>query len=207
MFVVGQHTSCNGAFSTAGGIVAGSAAVRLGNTSTHYGLISKLLHWSIAVLILGLVALGAYMVELTYFDKWYNRSLSLHKSFGLLVFAIAGAYFCWKLVSPSPTGLTDAPRWQRLAARLMHGMLMLLMVAIPVSGYLISTAAGSPVGFFGLFDIPAPARNNREIRDLAIAVHYYLAYGIVLLVLMHAGAALKHQLIDKDGSLARMIWR
>ena len=76
------------------------------------GLFSKLLHWTIAVLILALVGLGAYMVELSYFDKWYNQSLSLHKSFGLLVFALAGVYFCWKILSPSPTGLTTAPRWQ-----------------------------------------------------------------------------------------------
>ncbi|MGR9091753.1 MAG: cytochrome b [Gammaproteobacteria bacterium] len=170
-------------------------------------MVSKLLHWAIATLILGLVGLGAYMVELSYFDKWYNQSLSLHKSLGLLVFAIAGAYFCWKVFSPSPTGLTAAPRWQRLGARLMHGALMLLMLAIPVSGYLISTSAGNPVEFFGLFDVPAPGRNNRGIRDLAIAVHYYFAYGIVVLVLGHAGFALKHQLVDKDGALARMIWR
>ena len=106
--------------------------MRLRNTSTHYGLFSKLLHWTIAVLILALVGLGAYMVELSYFDKWYNQSLSLHKSFGLLVFALAGVYFCWKILSPSPTGLTTAPRWQRLSAQLMHVALMLFMVAIPV---------------------------------------------------------------------------
>lgn len=181
--------------------------MRFRNSNSHYGLISKLLHWTIAALILGLVWLGAYMVELSYFDKWYNQSLSLHKSFGLLVLALAGVYFAWKLVSPSPTGLTAAPRWQRLSARLVHAGLMLLMVAIPVSGYLISTSAGKPVAFFGLFDVPAPARNNREIRDLAITLHYYFAYGIVLLVVAHAGAAVKHQLFDKDGTLARMIWR
>lgn len=179
----------------------------LRNTPTHYGLVSKLLHWTIAILILGLVWLGAYMVELTYFDKWYNQSLSLHKSFGLLVLALTGIYFCWKIVSPSPDGVATIPRWQQLSVRLMHAALMLLMVAIPLSGYLISTSAGQPVDFFGLFDVPAPGRNNKAIRDPAIAVHYYCAYGILLLVLGHAGAALKHQFFDKDGTLARMLWR
>jgi cytochrome b561 len=181
--------------------------VRFRNTPSHYGLISKLLHWTIAVLILGLVWLGAYMVELSYFDKWYNQSLSLHKSLGLLVFALAGFYFTWKIFSPSPIGLAVAPRWQQISARLVHAGLMLLMVAIPLSGYLISTSAGKPVDFFGLFEVPPPARNNKEIRDLAITLHYYCAYGIVLLVVAHAGAAVKHQLFDKDGTLARMLWR
>lgn len=190
-----------------GGGVAGPVGVRIRNSTSHYGLVSKLLHWTIAVLILGLVALGAYMVELSYFDKWYNQSLSLHKSLGLLVFALAGIYLAWKLFSPSPMGLTTAPRWQQLSARLVHVGLVLLMLAIPLTGYLISTSAGKPVEFFGLFDVPAPARNNRGIRDLAITLHYYFAYGIVLLVVAHAGAAVKHQLFDKDGTLARMIWR
>ncbi len=179
----------------------------LRNTPTHYGLVSKLLHWTIAVLILGLVWLGSYMVELTYFDKWYNLSLALHKSLGLLVFALAGIYFCWKIVSPSPDGGATTPRWQRLSVRVMHAALMLLMVAIPLSGYLISTSAGQSIDFFGLFDVPAPARNNKGIRDPAIAAHYYCAYGVLLLVLGHAGAALKHQFFDKDGTLARMLWR
>lgn len=181
--------------------------MRIRNSTSHYGLVSKLLHWSIALLILGLVGLGAYMVELSYFDKWYNQSLSLHKSFGLLVFALAGVYLAWKVFSPSPVGLTTAPRWQQLSARLVHVALVLLMVAIPLTGYLISTSAGKPVEFFGLFEVPAPARNNRGIRDLAITLHYYLAYGIVLLVVAHAGAAVKHQVFDKDGTLARMLWR
>lgn len=183
--------------------------MRLRNSTEHYGLVSKILHWSIATLILGLVWLGAYMVELSYFDRWYNQSLSLHKSFGLLVFALAGGYFAWKIYSPSPgsPATATAPRWQRVSARFVHACLMLLMVAIPVSGYLISTAAGKPVAFFDLFDVPAPARNNRGIRDFAIALHFYAAYGIVVVVIAHAGAAVKHQVFDKDGTLARMLWR
>lgn len=188
-------------------VVNDGAGVRFANSTSHYGLISKLLHWTIATLMLGLVWLGAYMVELSYFDRWYNQSLQLHKSFGLLVFALAGIYFTWKMLSPSPRALTTAPRWQRLSAAGVHAGLMFLMVAIPLSGYLISTAAGQGVEFFGWFNVPAPARNNRAIRDLAITLHYYFAYGIVLLVLAHAGAALKHQLLDKDGTLARMLWR
>lgn len=181
--------------------------MRLTNSATHYGLVSKLLHWVIALLIIGLIWLGWYMVDLTYFDKWYNQSLTLHKAFGMLVLGFAAGLFVWKLVSPSPAAVANIPRWQQLAAHAMHHVLMLLMVAIPVSGYLISTSAGKPVPFFGLFDVPALFDKNDEVRDFAIELHFYIAYGIGFLVLGHAGAAIKHQLIDRDGTLARMIWR
>ncbi len=181
--------------------------MRLTNSATHYGLVSKLLHWVIALSIIGLIWLGWYMVDLTYFDKWYNQSLAFHKAHGMLVLGLALVLFIWKIVSPSPAEVASMPSWQRVAAHAMHHILMLLMVAIPVSGYLISTSAGKPVSFFGLFDVPALFDKNEEVRDFAIDLHFYIAYGIGFLVLGHAGAAIKHQLIDRDGTLARMIWR
>ena len=177
------------------------------NSAARYGIVSKLLHWSIAVVILGLVWLGWYMVDLGYFDRWYNTALALHKSFGLLVVMLAVCYFGWKRVSPSPQPVSELPRWQLLVALGMHAALMILMIAIPISGYLISTSAGKPVSFFGLFDVPAPASNMKSIRDFAIAAHFYCAYGIAALVVGHAGAAIKHQFVDRDGTLARMLWR
>lgn len=181
--------------------------MRLRNSAENYGLVSKLLHWSIASTIIGLIALGWYMVDLSYFDRWYNQSLSLHKSFGMLVLGLALALFAWKRYSPSPPPSGSLPRWQRVSAHLMHIALMIAMIVIPLSGYLISTSAGQPVAFFGMFEIPPPAPNNKGMRDLAIAIHYYSAYGVAGLVAGHAGAAIKHELIDRDGSLARMIWR
>ena len=181
--------------------------MRLTNSATHYGLVSKLFHWVIALTIIGLIWLGWYMVDLTYFDKWYNQSLALHKAFGMLVLGLAIGLFLWKVISPSPPAAASIPAWQRVAASLMHYVLMVLMVLIPLSGYLISTSAGKPVIFFGLIEIPALFEKNDEVRDIAIELHFYVAYGIGVLVLGHAGAAIKHQLIDRDGTLARMIWR
>jgi len=165
------------------------------------------LHWVIALSIIGLIWLGWYMVDLTYFDKWYNQSLALHKANGMLILALALVLFVWKALSPSPAALSSIPAWQRFAAHAMHHVLMLLMVAIPVSGYLISTSAGKSVSFFGLFDVPALFEKNDDVRDFAIDLHFYIAYGIGVLVLGHAGAAIKHQLIDRDGTLARVLWR
>jgi len=147
------------------------------------------------------------MVDLTYFDKWYNQSLALHKALGLMLLGLVVALFLWKSISPSPNLVASIPPMQRFAARGMHHLLMLLMAVISISGYLISTAAGKPVSFFGLFDVPALFVENDAVRDCAITIHFYTAYGIGFLVLAHAGAAIKHQLIDRDGTLTRMTWR
>jgi len=181
--------------------------MRFTNSVSNYGLVSKLLHWGIALSIIGLIWLGWYMVDLTYFDKWYNQSLALHKALGMLVLGLVLILYVWKIISSSPSFAASVPAWQRIAATMMHYVLMFLMIVIPLSGYLVSTSAGKPVSFFGLFDVPPMFEKDDATRDLVIVLHFYLAYGVGVLVLGHAGAAIKHQLIDRDGTLARMIWR
>ena len=82
-----------------------------------------------------------------------------------------------------------------------------MMLLIPVTGYLISTSAGKPIQLFNWFALPAVIDVDEELRDLAITVHYYLAYATLFLVLGHAGAALKHHFINKDDTLKRMLWK
>ncbi len=179
----------------------------LRNDGSHYGLVSKLLHWCIAVLILALVWLGWYMVDLSYFDRWYNRSLELHKSFGMAVLGLASLKIAWQLYSPDPALAPTLARWQRISARAAHHTLVLMMFVLPLTGYLISTSDGKAVSVFGLFEVPALAPRSEALRDAAIELHFYLAYGTAILAGVHALAALKHQFIDRDGTLARMIWR
>jgi len=179
----------------------------LRNTPDSYGLVTKVLHWSIAGLIFGLIGLGRYMVDLTYFDRWYNASLAWHRVLGLVVLLLAALFVGWKAVSPSPLHPRGLPRLQRIAAVSVHLALMLMMFLLPVTGYLISTSAGKPIDVFGLFEVPVLFPVDRGLRDLAIDVHYYAAYATGVLALGHAGAALKHQFIDRDGLLARMLWR
>ena len=170
-----------------------------------YGLVGRLLHWSIAVLILGLVWLGWYMVGLTYYDKWYNASLHYHRSLGLLALALALCMLVWRWQTPRPVPLPDISRRERLAARVMHGILWCMMLLLPVSGYLISTSAGQPVPLFNGVSLPALADVDERLRELAVSAHFYLAYGAIALVVGHAGAALKHHFIDRDDTLKRML--
>jgi len=177
------------------------------NTTESFGLLTKLFHWLIAISIIGLIWLGWYMVDLTYYDKWYNKSLHWHKSLGMLVLGVILLKIAWQLYSPIPDTTKHLKAWEKMAANIMHRLLLVIMVLIPVTGYLISTSNGKVVDIFGWFEIPALVSKNRELRDLAIDLHYYLAYGTVVLLLGHIGAALKHQFIDKDSTLTKMLWR
>ncbi len=177
----------------------------LPNSRTEYGIASKALHWLTAVGIIGLIGLGAWMVGLSYFDSWYNRALALHRSIGMVVLGLGALFAAWKLVSPSPPLQEELRPWERLAARAAHAFLLAAMLVIPVSGYLISTSAGTGFPFFGLGEIPALFDKSDALRDLAIAVHYYAAYGVAVVLLVHAGGAIKHQFIDKHGTLRRML--
>ena len=177
------------------------------NTHTNYGLVSKSFHWLIGLLIIGLIWLGWYMVDLTYFDKWYNESLSAHKALGMVVLALALIKLGWGIYSPTPQ-LDDAlSRWQRLAAKSAHHLLTLMMYLIPLTGYFISISAGRGISMFGWFELPAIVAVDDQTRELAVELHFYLAYGSAAVVLGHIGAALKHQFLDKDGTLLRMLWR
>lgn len=175
------------------------------NRRDSYGLVSIGFHWTMALAMLGLVGLGAWMVELTYYDPWFNRSLALHKVFGILVLALAAAKFGWLIVNPSPSFGPEVKPYERVGATAMHWLLNAFIVLLPATGYLISTSEGAGIDVFGLFEVPALFDMSEGTRDLAIELHFYLAYGLIALVALHAGAALKHHLVDRGSTLRRML--
>jgi cytochrome b561 len=172
------------------------------NTLNHYGWISIGLHWLVTVAVIALFALGLWMVELTYYDAWYQRAPDLHKSTGVLLFFVMLARLAWRLGNAQPR-LSGAP-WEQRAAHLVHGLLYLLLYALMVSGYLISTADGRAIDVFGLFGIPATLTGKQQ-EDIAGVVHEVLAYAVIALATLHALAALKHHFIDRDNTLKRML--
>lgn len=175
------------------------------NGRDHYGLVSIFLHWTIALGMIGLVALGAWMVGLTYYDRWYNDSLALHKAFGVVVLVLAALKFGWRIAGRSPGFGPEVKPHERAAATAMHWLLNGMVVLLPATGYLISTSEGAGIDLFGLFEIPALVTVSDGLRDLAIETHFYLAYGLIALVAAHAGAALKHHLVDRGSTLRRML--
>ena len=171
----------------------------------RYGIVSSGFHWAIALAVVGLVGLGAWMVGLTYYDPWYYDSLALHKAIGIVVLALALAKFGWKLVDRNPGFGPEVKPHERAGATAMHWLLNALMVLLPVTGYLISTSEGAGIDMFGLFDVPALVDVTAETRDLAIDIHFYVAYGGIALVGMHIIAALKHHFVDRGSTLRRML--
>ena len=176
------------------------------NTESRYGLVTKLLHWSIAALILGLVWLGWYMSDLTDSDAWYNDSLVWHEALGMVVLALGVAQTGWALYSRPPANLMALKQWERIAAIVNRDALRTMVWLIPFTGYLVSTSTGEGIVLWGLLTVPSLGILEGDVRGLVIEIHYWCGYGVVVLVLVHAAAAFKHQFIDRDGMLRRILW-
>lgn len=179
--------------------------MRFRNTESAFGLIAKLLHWLVAVLVFGLFGVGLYMVDLTYYDNYYQTAPFLHKSFGILLFILMVARVLWRWMNLKPAPLATHSSFEIKVAHVVHLGLYLLLLLTILSGYLISTADGRAIDFFGLFPIPSLTGNIDQLEDYAGSVHEILAWTIVVIVVLHVAGAVKHAVIDKDQTLRRML--
>lgn len=177
----------------------------LRNSRRHYGSVSILLHWVMALLIIGLFVLGLYMTGLDYYHPWYVAAPNLHRSFGLLVLLLLVIRLLWRLINPLPEPLGNDPRILQQLAEWVHRLFYLLLFVIAISGYLISTADGRGIEVFGWFTVPALIPSFDNMEDVAGDVHYLLALAMMALVGLHSLAALKHHFLDRDGTLTRML--
>ena len=171
-------------------------AISWRNGRDHYGVVPIAFHWTVALGFAGLIGLEAWMVEFTYYDPWYNVPLALHNVIGIVVLIPALARLGWRLADRRPGFEAELTSAERLAATAMHRLLGALTVLLPVTGCLISTSEGSGVDMFGLVEVPASVPVSAGMRDIAINVHFHLAYGTIGLIALHAGAAFKHHFLD-----------
>jgi cytochrome b561 len=155
------------------------------------------------VTVIGLFALGVWMVELSYYDPWYKTGPDLHRSIGLTLFAAMLLRLAWRLLNTSPHA--DGKPWEQKLAGIVHALLYALLFMVMISGYLISTADGRAIDVFGLFSVPALISGREQQEDIAGLIHQLLAYGLIALVSLHGLAALKHHFIDRDQTLKRML--
>ncbi len=179
--------------------------MRWRNTTGSYGFIAILLHWLLALLVLGQFALGLYMVGLDYYDPWYHRAPAWHNGLGVLIAGLFLMRFIWRLSNPLPQ--LYGVQWEQRAARLAHRLFYLLIALIVVSGYLIATAENQALDVFGLFSIPASVSDLPAQADVAGLWHRWLAWLLVGLTALHALAALKHHYMDRDSTLRRILGR
>ncbi|CTQ53992.1 hypothetical protein LP7551_02524 [Roseibium album] len=184
----------------------------LRNTSTGYGTIAIAFHWTMAVLIIGMLALGIYMHELPPTEPATFQLYQLHKSTGFVVLALAAFRLVWRLINPAPQLPSGMHPLEKLAAHLGHVGLYLLIFAIPVTGWFMVSASpwGIPTILFNVLPVPhLPIPEALGSKDQAEAffklLHEYGAFLLIGLIVVHIAAALKHHFIARDETLKRMV--
>jgi cytochrome b561 len=179
--------------------------MRIKNTERRYGIVTISLHWLMAILIIGLVAVGLYMTRIP-ISLEKLKLYGWHKEYGILVLMLAMLRIVWRIGNISPLLPDTLPLWQKFGAHAVHWAFYGFMFALPITGWLLTNAAGLPVSFFGLFVLPDPISADPNLQHLFTEIHKWLAYGLILTFCAHVGAALKHHFINKDDILRRIFW-
>ncbi len=170
----------------------------------HYSRTAKGLHWLIALLMLGLLGLGFYMQDLP-LSPQKLQFYAWHKWAGVTVFLLVILRLAWRVTHQPPPLPEGMPRWQQWAAQATHLLLYVLMLAIPLSGWLMSSAKGFQTVWFGVLPLPDLLAKDKALGDLLQTLHMSLNLLLVALLVAHVGACLKHHFINKDDVLLRML--
>jgi cytochrome b561 len=172
--------------------------------NAQYTRTAIVLHWVIALLIVANFVLGLTMVDLP-LSPQKLKYFSYHKWTGITIWLIVMLRIVWRLGHRPPLLPAGMPGWQRAAAHVSHFALYLLMFAIPISGWLYSSAAGKPVVYLGLVPLPDLVAPDKQLAERLELLHITLNFTLLGLVLLHVLAGLKHHFIDRDSVLARML--
>ncbi|WCT73827.1 cytochrome b [Sphingomonas naphthae] len=166
----------------------------------HYNRTARLLHWTIAALIIANLPLGFFRAAL----RDLFPAMMIHKSIGLAVLVLSLIRLVWRLTHPAPPLPAHMPAWEKAAAHGLHWILYAAMILLPLSGWVMSSAGTRPLSFFELFPVPKlPV--GEGAGEGAEAMHVALGYAMLALLAGHIGAALRHHFILRDNILTRML--
>ena len=176
------------------------------NSHDAWGSPAKCLHWAVALLVLAQFALGWAAVT------WRLSPLKLdlfvwHKSIGISILALMVVRLTWRLANPPPVLPSDLPAWERRVAHLGHFLLYGMLFAMPLSGWVVNSAANIPFRIFWRVPLPQIVGPDKVIAALSARVHLILFIGLAALLLLHVGAAMRHHLTRRDDVLIRMLPR
>lgn len=181
--------------------------MRLRNSSQSWGLIARLLHWVVAAMIVGQVITG-WMAENAGSEDASLVLIRNHYQFGIVLTGLILMRILWRLADHAPSADGLQPQWQKLAALGAHSMIYILLIILPVSGYIVWIHMREAMDVFGLFAIPrlfTPSADDESLWSGAWYVHYFAGWALIGLVLIHISAALWHQFVLRDGLIRRMI--
>ncbi len=177
--------------------------MRLANSTDSFGLVSRAIHWGMAIGILGMLALGTRISDMQpgLANLWLY---SLHKSIGLILLALVLARIVWHRISPPPAPLGPPGGMEQRLARAAHLALYTLLIAVPLSGYVASSATGIDVMLFDRWVLPPLAPVSAAWEDAGFAAHGLLTKLLMAVILLHVAGALKRA-IGGDGTVRRML--
>lgn len=171
--------------------------------SRKYTCTAIALHWLMAALIVVAFAVGQYMADLD-LSPWKLKIFGWHKWVGVTIFILVLYRIYWRLTHPAPPLPALMSGMMKSASAVTHLMLYLLMVAIPITGWLRSSTAGVSVVYFNLIPLPDLLEKNKELSQFFKELHENLNWALLALVILHVAAAWKHQFVDKDNLMGRM---
>ena len=172
-------------------------------SSTRYSTVAIAIHWLAALLILSAIAMGVYMTGLQV-SPLRLKLVNWHKWLGVTILAVSVLRLAWRLTHRPPADV-EMPRWQARAAHATHWMMYALFIAVPLAGWAYSSAAGFPVVVFGGLPLPDLVAPDRALAAALKGLHGTLALTLGSLIALHVAAVMKHQVMDRDGLLGRMV--
>jgi cytochrome b561 len=176
----------------------------LRNTATSWGAVAKNFHWIMAGLILVQITLGLMAVA------WHVSPTKIqlffwHKSLGMLILTLLVLRLLWRLANATPTLPADMPRWERRAAHASHILLYVLLVLLPLTGWVVNSAANIPLRLFWVIPLPAIVEPNKPLAQLFARLHLGLLITFALVLTVHIAAALRHHFVKRTPVLVRML--
>ena len=181
-----------------------SAFIPWRNTPERYGAVAQLLHWTVVALVITQFVLGFTVAGMP-ISLQRLMILARHKSIGMTILALVILRLLWRLFSPAPALPAGMPSMQKLGAHASHVLLYGLLIAMPIVGWITSSASHLTVTWFGWFAFPNLVRPDPGLAKLAKATHAAMAWVLLATASLHALAALWHHFVQKDSVLLRML--
>lgn len=173
------------------------------NTQAYYGIIAQLLHWLMFIMLSAMVAVGFIMHDME--GPLKIKLIGLHKATGICILLLAVLRLCWRAMNVTPALPASMPSYQKFGAHAVHWLLYGMMFFLPITGWMMSSAAGFPVSVYGLFTMPMVIAPDKPLQHMFHDLHEIGVYCFLVIAAAHILAALVHHFYNKDNILKRML--